>query len=307
MTITIFYSWQSDTPFNHRTAKKALRDAASKLEEENLGLTINIFEATTRNVGTHHIPDSILKNITDSDIFIGDLTTLGIAQSGKKLQNPNVLIETGYALAQLGWGRLVVIFNRQFGEFGDLPFDLDRRSCLDFKVVSEDDKNGIGQLKIELVGRIKEIIDADPPKPARKTEVVDKMRLNDIKILKEFLAVFTLSELDEVFRNGEDRLRIETMSKVTKLTEMVETSRFHINDRRLKGLMLKYCREWPHITQGIRPAYNVNGDFFETQFLYVKRKPQKYKMMRWLIDDLKKSFYALLRYVRLEYHEIEVN
>lgn len=131
--------------YSSKGIRAALRDASNKLESQIAGLHIKVDEATSNQVGALHIPNVILQNISNSDVLVVDLSTVGSTIDGaKKLQNPNVLIELGYAISQLGWDRIIVLFNKEFGDFKDFPFDIEKRSCLDFKIISEDDKNGIG-------------------------------------------------------------------------------------------------------------------------------------------------------------------
>ena len=45
------------------------------------------------------------------------------------LPNPNVLIEYGYALKSVGYGRMIAVLNKAFGDPGSkpLPFDLQHK------------------------------------------------------------------------------------------------------------------------------------------------------------------------------------
>ena len=72
-----------------------------------------------------NIPQAVLDKIRQSDIFVGDLTTTVASIAAP---NPNVVFDLGYAVAGLGWPRIVMLFNKAFGKFpNDLPFDVDRQ------------------------------------------------------------------------------------------------------------------------------------------------------------------------------------
>ncbi len=59
-------------------------------------------------------------------------------KKGKAMPNPNVLLELGYAAAKLGWDRLVLVMNTNYGHPEELPFDLrNRRFPLTFKIAPD--------------------------------------------------------------------------------------------------------------------------------------------------------------------------
>lgn len=140
----IFWSWQSDTPgkSGRHFVREALLDAI-----EELKVSVDVEEPTQRSAlasahldqdrkGVSGSPDLarvILDKIAQSAVFVADVTPVG-AVSGhdttgaKKLMNPNVAIELGYALALLGDGALLMVMNSHYGGRSDLPFDLQAKA-----------------------------------------------------------------------------------------------------------------------------------------------------------------------------------
>lgn len=148
----IFYSWQSDLP--EKTNLKAIRSAlrnASSLVEEDADIRVTLDEATRGESGSPNIPATILQKISACDLFVCDLTTIN-SSSGeecRKTPNPNVLFELGYAVSILGWGRVVMLFNKHFGKFpDDLPFDIDRHRASPYLLSEEDSKNKSNVIEI---------------------------------------------------------------------------------------------------------------------------------------------------------------
>ena len=128
MQFTVFYSWQSDLPkeTNQGVIKGAIGIASNKLENEfkEIDLRITLDEATRDLPGSPHIPSAIFDKIASADAFICDITTINkeVIEAIKNLQategrkkpqevrtvpNPNVMIELGYAIALLGWERII--------------------------------------------------------------------------------------------------------------------------------------------------------------------------------------------------------
>jgi hypothetical protein len=118
----IFYSWQSDTKreVNHFLIRDSLEKAIKSLD-----LDLELDEATRDQPGSRMIFATICAQVESCAIFVPDLTLVGQTYDGKKhLPNPNVLIEYGYALAQIGEGRIVPVMNAAMGTIENLPFDL---------------------------------------------------------------------------------------------------------------------------------------------------------------------------------------
>lgn len=164
----IFYSWQSDAPnkTNRYFLKECLKNAIKCLnKEEDITEPLRIDQDSTGVPGMPDIASTIFDKINNCDVFVADLTFIGESTNGKKLPNPNVLIELGYAISKLSDRRVVAIMNTSFGMPDDLPFDLKHKRhpikyCLNetdlqdtnkFKSIKE-------QLVMELVNAIKLII-----------------------------------------------------------------------------------------------------------------------------------------------------
>lgn len=141
---SVFYSWQSDLPRKstrdviHGAAATAIR---SIVADGTLVDSPRLDHDTLNVAGAPEIARTIFEKIDESAIFIADVTFIAVSKqedSNKKpkyLPNPNVLIELGYAASQLGYERLVLVFNSAYGKPEDLPFDLvHRRFPITFKL-----------------------------------------------------------------------------------------------------------------------------------------------------------------------------
>jgi hypothetical protein len=137
----VFWSWQSDTP--GRIGRHFVRDALSAAIER-LKQTPEIEEPTAREArsamhldqdrkgipGSPDLARVILEKIEQSAVFVADVTSVGItttqkdAPQPKKIINPNVAIELGYALHALGDRALLMVMNEHYSSRADLPFDL---------------------------------------------------------------------------------------------------------------------------------------------------------------------------------------
>ncbi|WP_142502821.1 hypothetical protein [Klebsiella sp. 2680] len=142
MKRTIFYSWQSDLPSksNRNIIEEALKRSLSALKrDENETVEPVLDRDTAGTPGSPSISDTIFKKISTSDVFIADVSIINASESSKKTSNPNVLIELGFAISQLGWDRIILIQNTLFGGPEELPFDLRGRRVVTYSYGPQDD------------------------------------------------------------------------------------------------------------------------------------------------------------------------
>jgi hypothetical protein len=144
----IFWSWQSDTPQN--TGRHFVRDVIADLarslngepdtedaerpEEEaedasSEQLTddgrIEVDHDTHGVGGSPPIADTILRKIREAAVLVADVTPISTTAAGKRVPNPNVMLELGYAMKVLGHERIVLVMNGAEGAaLKYLPFDL---------------------------------------------------------------------------------------------------------------------------------------------------------------------------------------
>lgn len=134
MEFTIFYAWQSDTDaeVNRFFIRDALKRAIQMLRTDATVTERPALDHDTRGVaGTPDIFTTILEKIGSCGIFLGDVTpvasTTGRDGKQKRIPNPNVMLEAGYAFSRVGDRRVLLILNDAIGTPDELPFDLSRR------------------------------------------------------------------------------------------------------------------------------------------------------------------------------------
>jgi hypothetical protein len=132
MPITIFFSWQADTPkLVGRDLIEAALDRAIKLIKVDASIEpaareIKIDYDTQGAPGSPAIVDTIFQKIDRAAIFVPDLTFVAKRLDGRPSPNPNVLIEYGWALKSLKNARIVAVMNTAYGEpiASAMPFNM---------------------------------------------------------------------------------------------------------------------------------------------------------------------------------------
>jgi len=127
----IFWSWQSDTPgqIGRYLVRDALKDAIGKLKqadeiEDATREALHLDQDLQGTTGSPDLVRTILKKIENSEVVVADVTIVGKTDEGDCLINSNVAIELGYALHACTDERVVLTFNKHYGKYEDLPFDL---------------------------------------------------------------------------------------------------------------------------------------------------------------------------------------
>lgn len=133
MKLKVFYSWQSDLPnkTNRQFIQNCLEKALKKIHEDNLTISEYVIESDSRGEsGTPELASTLFAKIDQCDIFVADVSIINSSSEYRKVCNPNVLIELGYASCKLGWERILCVYNLSFGKIEDLPFDIRHRKPL---------------------------------------------------------------------------------------------------------------------------------------------------------------------------------
>ena len=153
-TFRVFFSWQSDRIEVKKAIHRELDVVAKKLYKEGVNLIVD--HDTRDRVGTQDINAEVLQKILHCDIFIADVTPVSKILSDtpkpvKLIPNPNVMYESGYALAHKGLSKMIFLASLQHGEtIAQLPFDINHNTITSI--------HDLGQLPT-LSSMIKKIID----------------------------------------------------------------------------------------------------------------------------------------------------
>ena len=118
---------------------KAIKDAKKDTVYE---LEPTIDKDTQGMPGAPNITQAILEKIKACDAFVADVSIVtGDKKQEKRLSpNPNVLLELGYAIALLGWEKIILFCNEAYGTDEDLPFDIRQHRRIGYSLLQDDVK-----------------------------------------------------------------------------------------------------------------------------------------------------------------------
>jgi hypothetical protein len=237
----IFWSWQSDHPgaVSRHVVREALELAVTSLNQD---LAI---EEPEREVSLDHdrkgVPGSpdlasiILEKIRTSDVFVADVTPVGATPNDppKKLMNPNVAIELGYALHTITDRRLIMVMNTAFGSRRDLPFDLQHKAGpIFYELPADAAKEQIKEARKRLIADLKVALremlplalraaapaftptPARPSDPSRYFECGQTLATRSRGIRKDAPDIFTAEETPTLYLRIMPTRHVEPLKRV---------------------------------------------------------------------------------------------
>lgn len=158
MKLRVFYSWQSDLPNNTNRGYigNCIDKALKEIYRKNNNISEYVIDTDSRyETGTPDLVNNIFSKIDQCDIFIADITIINLDTRFRKTPNPNVLIELGYASSKIGWEKMLCIYNTEYGQIEDLPFDIRSRKPLVYSTKQTNNANLVFLIETQ----IQEIID----------------------------------------------------------------------------------------------------------------------------------------------------
>lgn len=317
-SLVFFYSWQSDlnTKHNRWFIKKAVDRAFLQFADE---YNLKLIEATDETAGSPHIRDELLSKIRQADFFIADVSAITDVSNPKSelpklVSNSNVMMELGYAVAYLGWSRIVLICNESYGKMELLPFDVRGHRGTPYLL---DDSNYRDKDNIEnrFVANIKDAIDAllkfNPVKPKILDEDIEKKE-RDLSELLRFLDVLEVNNIRSYFDSVGGVLDHKLLLNFDKVFYVYNDFSFQFYDRKLKEIIDKVYLNYKFIydnddfyyPQGIQNFSRLDSRRVSQDY---QEKLKEFKVC--MIDNLK-FFKSNLRdfcdYVRTYYLEVEI-
>jgi hypothetical protein len=313
----VFYSWQSDSPSktNRSAIKKALSTAKGILKKEFPTVQIDIDEATRKTPGSPNVPITILKKIRLSDAFFCDVTTINKAarKVKRKTPNPNVMFELGYAVAHLGWDRIVMLFNKEHGKTRDLPFDFDRQRIATYTYSGSRriNKKQIADLESLNTAALREIIKKQPPKPNEDLSPKELKRKRDVAQLKLLMQTIHIGVLDSFISSMPHMFEHRIFYFWEGFNAAMKSRLFHLYDKTAYKYAVEICKSWDVC---LSHSQQYHTDQSGRQEVYSAPKPAEireservYKLLTKNTSNLRKAFDGLVALIRTKYIDIDVS
>jgi len=313
--ISLFYSWQLDENeyLNTESIRTSLNEAASILNSELQEAQIIIDEATRGQAGSPEIPSTIFSKILNSDIFVCDISTVSeyTTTDGrpKKTPNPNVLLELGFAIAVLGWERILMLFNKNIGDFeSGFPFDLNKRKIISFKIEKDYEKADGSELSKILEQQIRQILTVNPQKAISVQELSESniKRNRDIDALRMIFSTINIPILDNFIFHAPKSIDTRILHFYESFNGIYMSSSFHLYNSELSSIIDEFHNLWTK-TLSYGDYYRGDGNIHLFGINFNEKENIKYVELEefFRLFILKKD--ELFLYIKNNYLEVDLN
>jgi len=305
---------------NRNAIKHSLRVASNALEGQMAadGLKIEVQEATREESGSPNIPALILSKIEASDIFVCDISTINTDAPAnfRRMPNPNVTFELGYAAAHLGWDRVIMLFNTAFGNLSkDPPFDFDRQRISQFNIdlVSTKTKGFRTDLDKLLTRALELVIVNDPPRPAelKRFTPAQTKRKRDTDNLRWILATTYWPSVDDHLQSAPHTIHPCIFHFWEGFNGVLNSSLFHLYDTKALKEIRAVQRDWAttlSFGQHYRPDFTGHSVFSTPLDMPLSAGQQRdWKKIEVALQALASAKEVLLQDVRRRYLEFDVD
>lgn len=301
--ITIFNSWQSDLPSskNRSLISKALKD----LEKSNTNWYFD--EATRDSSGSPDIAIELENKIRKADIFIADVSIINNEYEGRKTPNPNVLFELGIAQGVLGWERIILIINEEYGAITEVPFDILKHRAIRYNTAASSEKD----LSKIIKSAIEQIESSDPPKQIFKTRSIEEIKHErDVIALKGLLNYIDLTALSARATDGPMQLRCSVIDYSDFLDIALNDVTFSLYDKDTEEIIrdiqstlhLTFDGYYKNVGNDQFYVWSLPGDVFIDE-----DEDNKYKKVQEACLQLGKLVYEFSERIKNSYLEIDLN
>jgi len=274
MSYTVFYSWQDDTDkkVNHDFLKDVLSAAVKKIGVE-LEEKPSVISDTTGVPGSPSIVETIFDRIKNCDVYVPDLTFVATTKKGKKISNPNVLIELGFASGVIGDKIIIPILNENYGEVGGISFN---RRHIRFPVTyrlapnsTEKEKKSVkNNLINDMAGYIQLALQEGVLK--KEVEIIEKIDDGEISlILSDCSPSDPIARREAIFETLQKRTKNGTINEIRNFIKYIKKEYLPFYVKKSDGRTINYVIYFEKVTKSL---------------LEIKKKTNR-KIIIKLIDD----------------------
>lgn len=231
MEYPVFYSWQNDLPkkCNRTFIREALDEAVRRVTAEGQVEDSPRVDSGMEGIaGSPEVASVMFDKIDRCALFVADTSLVGTVvpvnpdDEKKRVPNPNVSLEMGYAAARIGWDRIICVMNEHYGLRKELPFDVrNRRFPIDYTL----DPNAMDRkdkTKTELVEWLTTAINTAVQNEHRAVDdTIERLDSQCIKILMGNCQTFYFHfHVPEPKTKGEQLDAVFVMNAITRLLDL---------------------------------------------------------------------------------------
>lgn len=253
-----------------------------------------------------------MQKISLSQIVVSDITLITGKSKKRSYPNPNVMFELGYAVAEIGWNRIIALTNDKYGfKPENLPFDINSQRVSPYN--SENSKKDLENL---LTSAIETIIIQDPktPQELRGVSIQKIKHEKDVKSLEYLMGYLHIDTIDSYLNYLPNIMTYDGGICWLSFRSIFKSNSFHTYDSTINQTLKDIYDSWRNINSsgGFYYVDHANGvdHLFPKRKLYdsVDGKAQKaWDTIQSAADKMKIDFKKLVDRIKNVYPEVDLN
>ena len=310
--VNIFYSWQSCRKSVKVFIDKALEESLNELKKIYPSRELILDSDTNGCTGAEDIHKVVFDKLQKCDIYIADITIVSDATQQKKVSNPNVLIELGFAIKCVGWERIILLFDERYGKIPtDLPFDICVHRVFPFSKRKRKNIDGLDSLQNLITNQIKSIIEKAPEKTFNKYEItnIKSNRHNDINTISYYLSSVNIQLIDCFIRDMPYKFDKRILYLFEELNSKMNCDYYYVYNEKIRVLFGAFLKTWNKcLSFGKNYEFNPkNNYFFFIDNPYDPSQDTDEKKLNKFLKIFNLEFKNLFNEIRENWPEININ
>lgn len=254
-----------------------------------------------------------MQKISLSQIVVSDITLITGRSKKRSYPNPNVMFELGYAVAEIGWNRIIALTNDKYGfKPENLPFDINSQRVSPYN--SENSKKDLENL---LTSAIETIIIKNPKTPQELRGVTPEkvMHEKDVERISQLMSYMHTYTIETFLSDLPNIMHYDAGICWESFNSLMKSNAFYIHDKSILKLLNSLHHDWSQLLSCGTPYYeDINNSAHQ-----IFKKSRRYDslngnaaMEAWdeiqtLANKMKITFRDLLDKIHINYIEIDID
>ncbi|MDZ4321186.1 MAG: hypothetical protein U1A07_20495 [Phenylobacterium sp.] len=298
---------------NTSAIRSAIRRASATIETEGR-VRVELLDSP-RGSGAREIAVDLAEHIRECDVFIADVSIVQRSPEGRAFPNPNVVFELGLAAARVGWDRIVLLSNDEFGRPEDQPFDYRGRTIRRYRIRQPHAAGDRRQLELSIERELRSVLEDDPPRPRELETGTEEAirRSRDVEQLHRYLACINRGVIDEHLERGPDQRLAHVVLLFDRAHEVANSSAFRLSDHEAEAAVRALDEAWARTLdhdEHFRETSNLRLQIFGSRNPIPeerRREGEAAEALRQAYGELSVAWRRLLEILHARYVEIDLN
>ena len=200
----------------------------------------------------------------------------------------------------MGWNNIILIFNENYGELKDIPFDLQGHRVLTYKFDGDNvkRKSCLNNLSKSLEDAIDKIINNPHTVSENEDNRKEIERSKDKIVIEEFFNKLNINDFDVFYRNFNENRRAKIPEFYYELSERVNSVAYSLYDKKFEGTSKEFISMLDELFNSDNRIVSKYSNEIYT-YLYIDEVKE-------YLSKCRKKLNEIIEYVKQSYIDINI-